>query len=362
MKIVLFANSISNSGGIERMTVSFANELFARGYKVSLILCGKDIGSFYHLNDKIDVYALGVLFGNRFKSISVFRKYIIKLQPDILINVAIAMGQISLPALIGIKKRPVVIAWEHFLLHAGSRLGYYFRLLSALVCRRTLVLTDKDRLDYPKWIQKKIIRIHNFTSYDIIRKDFLNTKKIVLTVGRLEKEKGFDELLYIWRDVISQQSKDWKLNIVGNGSLRDCLINLANRLGIIDSVDFIPATQAVTDYYKKSSVFVMTSRFEGLPMVLLEAKAFGIPSVSYDSPNGPSEIIQEGIDGYIVRYGDRKQFVTKLLSLMNSSDLQKSFSRAANLDVKKRFSVDVIIGQWIDLFNELQGNENTSCN
>ena len=362
MHVLLLCESLSNSGGIERMTISLANELVERGFMISIVVCVANTNSFYTLDNQVRVYYLNCCFSQKIKLAYHFYNCVRKLSPDIIVNVAVPMGQVSFLSYLFLYKKPKLIAWEHFHLHAGSRWGYYFRLLSVIVCSRTVVLTERDRCAYPKWIQRKVECIYNFTSYKIFRKDFFNIENVVLAVGRLEYQKGYDELLHIWKEVILQQSNGWKLNIVGNGSLRDYLVSMANKLEILESIDFMPATQAVTDYYRKSSVFVMTSRFEGLPMVLLEAKTFGMPSVSYDSPNGPSEIIQDGIDGYIVRYGDRKLFATKLLSLMNSSDLQKSFSLAANLDVEKRFSIDVIIGQWIDLFNELQGNENTSCN
>lgn len=354
MHVLLLCESLSNSGGIERMTISLANELVKRGIMISIVVCVANTNSFYTLDNQVRVYYLNCCFSQKIKLAYHFYICVRKLSPDIIVNVAVPMGQVSFLSYLFLYKKPKLIAWEHFHLHAGSRWGYYFRLLSVIVCLRTVVLTERDRFAYPKWIQRKVECIYNFTSYKIFRKDFSNIENVVLAVGRLEYQKGYDELLHIWKDVIFRQSKSWKLNIVGNGSLRDYLIKIANELGILESVDFIPATQTVTDYYKKSSVFVMTSRFEGLPMVLLEAKAFGMPSVSYDSPNGPSEIVRDGVDGYIIGYGDRDAFASKLLSLMESSDLQKSFSHAANLDVRERFSVNVVINQWIDLLNRLQ--------
>lgn len=351
MHILLFAKSIRNSAGIERMSVSLANGLYRLGFRVTILVCGTDNGSFYSVGDGIPVHALGCPFENRFQAAKSFRKILKKLVPDILVNVAVPMGQVSLLGMIGMRKRPRVVAWEHFHLYAGSRFGYMFRLLSAVCCDYTVVLTDRDKRAYPKFLQGKLRRIYNFT---VLETGALpdSRKRIVLAVGRLEPQKGFDRLLPVWKEV-ANHAEGWKLRIVGNGRMRQELETQAETLGIADRVEFFPATPHVVEYYRETPVYVMTSRYEGLPMVLIEAKQCGMACVSYDCPNGPDEIIRDGLDGYVVSDGDSSALADRLMRLLNDGVLQTRFSQVAVEDVRSRFSQDSIMEQWNSLFREI---------
>lgn len=351
MHILLFAKSIRNSAGIERMTVSLANGLYRLGFRVIILVCGTDNGSFYSVDEGVVVYVLGCPFENRFRAAKSFREILKKLAPDILVNVAVPMGQVSLLGMIGMRKRPRVVAWEHFHLYAGSRFGYMFRLLSAVCCDNTVVLTDRDKRAYPKFLQGKLRRIYNFTALE--SGALLDSRKqIVLAVGRLEPQKGFDRLLPVWKEV-ANRVEGWKLRIVGNGWMRQELEAQAETLGIADRVEFLPATPRVAEYYKEAPVYVMSSRYEGLPMVLIEAKQCGMACVSYDCPNGPDEIIRDGQDGYVVSDGDSSALADRLVRLLNDVALQVRFSQAAIEDTCSRFSQDTIMEQWNKLLREI---------
>ena len=351
MHILLFAKSVRNSAGIERMTVSLANELSIRGHMVSLVVCGSDKGSFYALDENVFVYALEVPYRNRLKAACRLRPLIKKIKPDIFINVAVAMGQISFLSLLFLKHRPKVITWEHFHLHAGSRLGYYYRFLSAFLSDYTVVLTDCDKKKYPRIFSKNLKRIYNFTILPpqyYLRYD----SKTVLTVGRLERIKGYDLLLPIWKEVVDKV-KDCKLLIVGEGIMKEELLQQIEQLGLSNSVCILPPTPKIVDYYKSSSIYVMTSRSEGLPMVLIEAKSCGMTCLSYDCPIGPHEIIRDTQDGYIIPIGDAEMYAQRLIELLQNSQLQEQLGVTAVNDVKARFSPEVIIKQWEELFNYL---------
>lgn len=351
MKILLFAQSLTNSAGIERMTVSLANQLVKNGYSINIIVCGTDIKSFYELDKHITVQALGFSFNQRIKAAYNLYKLIKQIKPDVLINVAIPMGQISFISLLFLKKRPIIIGWEHFHLYAGSILGRYFRYLSAVLCNSTVVLTDSDRSKYPKILQKKIQRIYNFTTLNsqyIPRSNY----KLVLTVGRLEKQKGYDLLIPIWRMVVDKIN-DCKLLIIGDGSMKNKLLSKIKELNLSDNVSILPPTSQIFRYYKQIPLYIMSSRYEGLPMVLIEAKTYGMACVSYDCPQGPNEIIIDGKDGYLVSMGDAEKFANCVINLLQTPQLIEQFGKSSVDDINKRFSTDVIIKQWKELFNKL---------
>ena len=354
MKIALFCDSLQNSGGIERMTVSLANLLVKNDVIVDIIVCSSYIESFYNIDSKINVIKLNSDFKKRIQSAITLRKVLLLNHYDIFINVAIPMGQISLLTFLTLKKSPSLIAWEHFHLYAGSKIGYLFRLLSCILCKKTIVLTDQDKGKYPKFLQKKIQRIYNFTIDHFEEYNSCTTKKenIVLSVGRLENQKGFDLLLPIWKKV-QNRVDGWKLYIIGSGSMKKYLQSKITQMNINNTVEILPATPRIIDYYKKSSVYVMTSRYEGLPMVLLEARSFGLPTISFDCPNGPSEIIHDGKDGYVIPMNNGELFSNRLIELIKEKEKRLIFSENSFKDCSCRFSSESIIKQWLNLFDEL---------
>ena len=354
MKIALFCYPLCNSGGIERMTASLANYLIDKNILVDIIVCHSSIESFYSIDSRINIYKLNEDFKKRLQSAIALRKIICSNRYDIFINVAIPMGQISFITYLTIRKHPILISWEHFHLYAGSKIGYLFRLLSCVLCKRTIVLTDQDKSKYPKFLQKKIQRIYNFTidHFEEYNSYTIKKENIVLSVGRLENQKGFDLLLPIWKKV-QDKINGWKLYIIGNGSMKEYLQNKITQMNINNTVEILPATPRIIDYYKISSIYVMTSRYEGLPMVLLEARSFGIPTISFDCPNGPSEIIHDGKDGYVVPMNNEELFSNRLTELIKNKEKRLTFSDNSYKDTCCRFSSQSIIKQWLNLFDEL---------
>ena len=261
------------------------------------------------------------------------------------------MGQISLPAFIGLRHRPAIVAWEHFNLNAGSKLGYWFRIASALACTRTIVLTDADRNSYPRWCRRKVTRIYNFSTIGHTALSSLDTN-VALSIGRLNPQKQFDALLRVWARVGAART-GWTLRVVGDGEEKETLARLADELGITDSIEFRPATPQIADHYREAAIYVMSSRYEGLPMVLIEAKCFGLPSVSFDCPNGPDEIIRHDTDGLLVTSGDVEGLAAALRRLMTDRKLIRQFGKAANNDAQQRFNRENVIMQWEQLLTKI---------
>lgn len=104
------------------------------------------------------------------------------------------------------------------------------------------------------------------------------------------------------------QAPDWRLLIIGDGPERDALRRQIEDAGLERQVSLLPATANVADYYRQASLYLMTSRYEGLPMVLIEAMSFGLPLVAYDCKTGPAELIDDGVNGYLVPDDDAAAF------------------------------------------------------
>jgi len=168
-------------------------------------------------------------------------------------------------------------------------------------------------------------------------------EKIVLAAGRLVPEKGFDLLLNSWSKVIIHEP-NWRLRIVGSGSEEQNLKNISTALNIKNSVDFFPHSKDMVGYFSSASIFACSSRFEGFPLVLIEAKSFGIPIVTFDCGSGPAEIVGDNIDGLLVSNGDCNQLANSILDLIRNKDKLIKFGKNAIND--KRYNIDQIIPLW----------------
>lgn len=176
------------------------------------------------------------------------------------------------------------------------------------------------------------------------------SEHLVIAVGRYNTQKHLDALLEAW----SMASKgDWKLWLVGDGEEREALEAKARRLGIDGSVRFGSADGSnIVEVYQSASILAMSSRYEGLPMVLLEAQAAGVPAVSFACKCGPKDVISDGIDGFIVEEENIAALAAKLSELMGDEGLRKRMGAAA-FKASDRFDEAAVMKMWDNLFNEL---------
>ena len=176
-------------------------------------------------------------------------------------------------------------------------------------------------------------------------------KKRVIAVGRLNKEKGFDRLISIWPS-INTHFPDWQLDIFGDGIIKDQLTLLINKNNV-KNLSLRGATQDISIEYANSSICVITSYFEGFTLVIIEAMKHGVPCVAFDCPNGPRNIIEDGINGFLVEDGNSSLFIERLCSLMENDHLRQQFSEAAKIRAND-FNIDIIMGRWKALFESFK--------
>lgn len=349
MKIFFLIELLYNKAGTERIATDVANGLCeTTGWDIKFIVVEKNTHTAFTLDKNVEVISLNGSLSAPLRAASALRKIIVREKPDYIINVAATMSRISVPA--SLMTGTKVITWEHFNLYAGSRMGYLWRLCSAAFSSKTVVLTIKDKMCYPKYLQRKVCTIYNFPTAMSGGPSGIESD-IAIAVGRLTYQKGFDMLLKVWEKV-KEGGCTWKLYIVGSGEDEKKLKEESVRLGIDNSVTFIANTPQIAEYYKKASLYLMTSRFEGLPLVLIEAKQKGLPCISFDCPNGPSEVIRNGVDGYVLKMGDCRGMSEAILKLTSQRDRLKQFGKEALDDVKKRFSKDEIIRQWRSMLSD----------
>lgn len=357
MKKICFLNgNLNHSGGTERVATAIANELAQKEYDVVMLNMWEGDSPFFVLHSSIKnarLYPQRVSFAkNYINAVLKLRKFLKENQIETLVVVESMLSLFSLPAVFGLNIKH--ITWEHFnynvdLGKKGRRLA---RHLSRFLGDEIVTLTEKDR---EIWLKNtkgraKVTAIVNPSPYQAT--DYVPSRenKTVLAVGRLTYQKGFDLLLKSWHYLKSQDlHNDWKLIIVGEGEDKLLLENLVEEYQLNNSVELKPFTKNIAEYYQHSSLYCMSSRFEGFGMVLVEAHTFGLPVVSFDCEIGPSEIVIDKESGLLAQPENIQDLAEKLCILMNSSENEyRQMSLMAKESIK-RFNIDSVIKSWIDI-------------
>jgi glycosyltransferase involved in cell wall biosynthesis len=181
----------------------------------------------------------------------------------------------------------------------------------------------------------------------------LENKKAI-AVGRHTYEKGFDSMLLIWKKVVDKHP-DWILEIYGKASENINLKLLAENLNISDNVVFYEPVQDIDKKYLEASFYLMTSRFEGFGMVLIEAMASGLPCIAYDCPCGPRGVISQNQDGFLIENGNELDYVKAIETLIENAALRRKMGKKAKLSSEK-YNIDLIMDTWNQLFIGIKKN------
>lgn len=226
-------------------------------------------------------------------------------------------------------------------------IGSFIREVNRL--DRFVVLTHEDFAHWPEVEQKLVIpnpvkRLS--TEYSTCE------NRRVIACGRYTWQKGFDLLIQAWAKVKASHP-DWQLDIYGGGDVEP-FNRQAEEKGIADVVKCHSSVENIYEKYCDSSIFVLSSRYEGFGLVLVEAMSCGLPVVSFDCPCGPKDIIHEGVDGYLVSTGDIDALSHKICCLIEQPELRKTMSQHA-IAHSKQYDEESIMPQWVRLFEDVIG-------
>ena len=175
----------------------------------------------------------------------------------------------------------------------------------------------------------------------------------VIAVGRLDYQKGFDRLIQAW-ELVRQTNKygGWRLDIFGQGEWQDMLQRMIDRAGLQETAHINRPTTSIGDEYARSSMLVMSSHYEGFPMVMIEAMACGLPVVSFDYKCGPKDIINHGVNGLLVTDGDIEGLAAAMTRLMSDVAYRRKLSANAR-KVTDTYSEEAVMARWLNLFTSL---------
>ena len=358
-KIALVKWSIDRTDGGLKVATSLANELSTM-YEVHLLSMISTENNFFSLKQSVRYQNLSPkkisMSKNFLDAVKLLRNYLKEQNIDIVFGIGMSMNTVGVASTLGLKTKFVSCDHTNSIVDNDTKVKKVQRFVGAKFADKIITLTQEDRRNYIRKYgiaEDKIAYIYNWKE-DVLSNVTYNSESTKLvTVGRFDIQKGYDYLVQVAKKVLAKRS-DWTWDIYGSGNkdevnkIRDLIIenDLQDKLFIKG----LEKNQALI--YGDKAIYVMTSRYEGLPLVLLEAQQYNLPIVSFRCPTGPNEIVEDGVNGYLVECYDTDKLSQKLLELMEDEALKQSFSEHAK-DNMDKFDKDKILKQWIELIETI---------
>ena len=330
------------AGGMERVMSELLQYFaFNTPHELHLVMYGVRGINFYEVPDQVIVHEPAFDFNNNkrllytLKTLLYLRKTINSLKPDAVLSFGEYWNNFVLLALRG-TKHPVIVSDRSQPDKSLSRVHNFLRKKLYPKAKAVICQTKKAQHIYEKMYRHpNFVIIGNPIKALEMRQD-IPKENVVLSVGRLIESKHFDELIDIFADINPQH---WKLIIVGDNALKQDNMSKLNQqikdLGMQDQIKLVGRQSDVDSFYNKSKIFAFTSSSEGFPNVLGEAMSAGLPVVSYDCTAGPSDLIDDGVSGFLTDVHDKSQFKIKLEQLIKDDELREKMGENASEKIKK---------------------------
>ncbi len=358
-KLLYITNQICGPGGLERvLSIKTSSLVDTFDYEIHILTLNQGNKSlFYNFNKKIKYHDV-IVKGNSIQYFNNYRKgiksVIKKVNPEIIIVCDDGMKGLLLPIII--KKNCPMIYERHvsknieikrensILNRIANTIKFMAMNFGGKFYDQFIVLTNGNKNE---WNIKNIMVIPNPLSFFPDDQSTLKNKK-VLAVGKQSFQKGYDRLLKSWSIVVDKHP-DWELDIYGTINESENLDNLASDLKITQTVNFYQPIKQIAEKYKEASIYVMSSRYEGFGMVLTEAMAYGVPCISFDCPHGPSDIITNNYNGFLVENGNTVSFAERIITLIENENKRKLMGEAARKSIDD-FLPEKVAAIWDSLF------------
>lgn len=368
MKILLFIHSL-HYGGAERVAMNLSSEWVAQGLDVSVVTLTSTATDFYALHDSVERVTLdlaggsdglaGALFANARRMLAL-RRVLRQMKPDVVLGIETRPSILAILAGLGLPCK--VIATEHIhppMLFEG-KLWECLRRWTYPFADKVVALTQKSKV----WLQdncncKAVTVIPNSISLPIpVVEPVVPPQQVVgagrrvlLAAGRMAQQKGFDILIDSFSRIASEFPA-WDLVILGDGDDRRSLVAQVAAAGLNARVLLPGQVGNMPDWYERADLYVLSSRFEGFSMTIVEAMASGCAVVSFDCDAGPGDIITHGHDGLLVRQVGDPQALANALSSLMSDDETRALMASRARAVVERFSVARVFSMWRDVFTQ----------
>jgi len=357
--ILLVSSSLDVPSGYEKAVTETAGLFASHGHPVTLLILDHTSATYFPVHPSVKIDHLPVHFGITEKGNPILRKWwfwkhtrllkkkVNAIQPDIII--ATEYHFTAAIVFSGLQQQYRVFSWEHHHYYWIKK-NRFWTALTKKAYRKidTLVCLNKQEAAILHSMGNTVV-IPNFTRPQESHQR--NTNQQLLTVAGLIHRKGIDLLLQIAEQVLIE-NPGWTWKLIGEGPMQTevkdfiRIKKLENRL-LLQS----PAGPDISADYQQAAVYIMTSRFEAFPLVLLEAMSWGIPCISFDCPSGPNEIIQHGITGLVVQAEDTIALKTAINTLIKEQDERVKMSSASLLAVQQYYPEN-IYKKWQKVFDQ----------
>lgn len=387
MKLCFITSSISSIGGVQRVLTVLANEL-SKEYEVDIVLTARKSKtgkkSIYDLNEKINVKVVPELYDrsllrklikgvnkktgilNKKNSEELLKeilyprkiqnnyiKFINSNDYDVVIGVtayfSMALGVVA------DKVKSRTIGWQHnsyeaYLKSKGRYIWNEDVVFDKYIPKlyKYIVLNEHDSEMFKKERNIDTKVIYNPRSFKSDEKSNLD-EKVFLAAGRFHYQKGFDLLIEAF-SIFCKKNSDWNLVIVGDGEEKENIKELVAKYNIESRVSLDPFTNNIKEYFLNSSVLALSSRWEGMPMIVLEALEMGIPIVSFDI-TAIAPLVDNEKEGYIVKSYDVESFANAMLRIASSKEILKKFSNNC-INKSKEFDMENIVEKWRKILDD----------
>jgi glycosyltransferase involved in cell wall biosynthesis len=365
---IIFVVDILSSGGAERVMSILANKFSENGFNIT-ILSKTHKPSFYEIAGNVKlVYPKTIINNNNFVTVLFSRLklyhdiyiYLKTEKPDLVIPFSTTTNGVIIPIckFLGL----CVIASEHsnYKVNLKSLPIWFIKRMIYPKANLLTVLTERDKSEYyGKFMNNVVVMPNPLSMVPISTVNLLTREKIILAVGYISpsrvKVKGFDNLLEIFLK-IAPIYNSWKLIIAGGGDL-NYLNGIIQKSNLGSQVTLIGETKDLETLMQRSSIFAMTSRWEGLPLTIIEAMSQGMACIAFDCFTGPGDIITNGFDGILVEDQNLVQFESKLSELIENQDLRLTLG-TNGIETSKKYLPEIIVRRWHKLIDTtLTSNE-----
>lgn len=360
MRVCLIKYDMTEKSGGERVC-SLLSAALCDCCEVHVVsICGHGEAPYYALDKRVK-YAAFLDGHERIRKTllrggKAVRKYVRDNKIDVVMSIGGNVNSFMWSATHGRKVKKIFCEHINLKMANEDKMNKILRKIGVKIADKIITLTERDREEYIKTYslpETKVQCIYNWVDdkLETLSPKYDTQSKKIITVGRFEPQKGYDRLLSVAKTVFSRHP-DWRWDIYGDGEQFDKIKSQISQLGLQDNLYLMGTSKELYSLYPQYAMYVMTSRLEGLPMVLLEAKANGLPCVSFDCLTGPSEIIEDGVSGYLVDDGDTDALAEKICELIENSQKRNEFSLHAR-DNLSLFNKQKITEKWVQLIKSL---------
>lgn len=361
MKVCFMLGGFHQNGGIGRVTSMLVNKLaeYEDVEIVTLSYADWELPNLYEISKKVQQECFLDNYKNMLRVILTGgRKKLRKFLKDNKIDIVVACGALFYPICVnackGIKTK--CICWEHSNPegnndHRGQNLVRKYGIKRADM---NVVLTKSAQEIYTqKYNVTNTVQIYNPVDEKIFSysRHYDDSIKKIVSVGRLSYQKYFEKAIEVAKRILPKHP-DWEWDIYGKGEEFETLNEMIINSGLSEQMHLRGQVNNLYERYRDYSIMVMTSRYEGFPMTLLEGSGNGLPLISFDVPTGPNEIIEDGVNGFLISAFDEEKMSEKIIMVMEDDVLRKKISLNSK-ELCLRFREEEIVNQWRELLGEV---------